>query len=154
MPYRIKLVRHHLGTIQFGRSARPFGARVHISQLGLKGCTARRAEISYRVLPTGPGGLKAEGVGQVPGNVKIQTLYLHGPDRSTPIEETLRAVDDLHKECVLFSLMLTSEEFVSVLDPDAGDRIVVGGNQHKLALFSESNEECTSTNVVNQKILL
>ncbi|KZT56054.1 Aldo/keto reductase [Calocera cornea HHB12733] len=29
---------------------------------------------------------------------KIDTFYLHGPDRSTPYEETLKAVNDLHKE--------------------------------------------------------
>ncbi|KAI9568115.1 hypothetical protein HD554DRAFT_1991542, partial [Boletus coccyginus] len=32
------------------------------------------------------------------GSVKIQTLHLHGPERSTSIEETHRAVDDLYKE--------------------------------------------------------
>jgi len=29
---------------------------------------------------------------------KIDTFYLHGPDRSVPYEETLKAVNDLHKE--------------------------------------------------------
>lgn len=28
----------------------------------------------------------------------IEMFYLHGPDRGTPFEETLKAVDDLHKE--------------------------------------------------------
>jgi len=31
-------------------------------------------------------------------NVKIRTLYLHKPDRSTPFEETLRAADTLYRE--------------------------------------------------------
>ncbi|KAI0044877.1 aflatoxin B1-aldehyde reductase [Auriscalpium vulgare] len=30
--------------------------------------------------------------------VKIRTLYLHAPDRSTPFEETLSAIDELHKQ--------------------------------------------------------
>lgn len=62
----------------------------------------------YRVLPTEPGGLKAEKVKealatsvQSLASVKIQTFYLHGPDRSTPIEETLRAVNDLYKQGLL-----------------------------------------------------
>lgn len=64
--------------------------------------------MSYRALPHGPGGLKAEKVREALetsvkslGNVKIQTFYLHAPDRSTPIEETLCAVNDLYKENLL-----------------------------------------------------
>lgn len=64
--------------------------------------------MSYRVLPLGPGDLKAEKVKEALttsikclGNVKIQTYYLHAPDRSTPIEETLRAVNDLYREGIL-----------------------------------------------------
>ncbi|KAN0085832.1 NADP-dependent oxidoreductase domain containing protein [Tylopilus felleus] len=131
MPTRIKLA---LGTAQFGRNAHPYGARVHkvedaqkfvdlfvsyghdeldssraygggtseefISQFDLKGCT-----VDTKLLPDGPGGLKAEKVREALetsvkslGNVKIQTFYLHAPDRSTPIEETLCAVNDLYKE--------------------------------------------------------
>jgi aflatoxin B1 aldehyde reductase len=30
---------------------------------------------------------------------KIDMWYLHGPDRTTPFEETLREVDKLHKKC-------------------------------------------------------
>ncbi|KAG8216439.1 NADP-dependent oxidoreductase domain-containing protein [Butyriboletus roseoflavus] len=71
-----------------------------ISQLDLKGCT-----VDTKVFPTEAGGLKAERVkealaasAKALGSVKIQTFYLHKPDRSTPIEETLRAINDLYKE--------------------------------------------------------
>jgi aryl-alcohol dehydrogenase-like predicted oxidoreductase len=33
--------------------------------------------------------------------VKIRTLYLHKPDRSVPFEETVSAIDELHKQGVL-----------------------------------------------------
>ncbi|KAH0834803.1 NADP-dependent oxidoreductase domain-containing protein [Lanmaoa asiatica] len=71
-----------------------------IGQLDLKGCT-----VDTKIFPAGPGGLKAENVKKALaasvkalGNVKIQTFYLHRPDSSTPIEETLRAVNDLYKD--------------------------------------------------------
>jgi hypothetical protein len=35
---------------------------------------------------------------------KIDMWYLHGPDRTTPFAETLREVDQLHKEGVLYEV--------------------------------------------------
>ncbi|KAG9311760.1 NADP-dependent oxidoreductase domain-containing protein [Chiua virens] len=82
-------------------SARVYGTSEEvISQLDLKGCT-----LDTKIHPVGAGGFKAEKVKEslaasvkALGNVKIQTLYLHAPDRTTPIEETLCAVNDLYKE--------------------------------------------------------
>jgi len=61
--------------------------------------------VDTKAHPHAQGGLKAEKVKemlaasiQALGSVKIQTFYLHRPDRGTPIEETLRAVNDLYKE--------------------------------------------------------
>lgn len=34
-------------------------------------------------------------------NYKIRTFYLHNPDRVTPFEQTLEALNDLHKEDIL-----------------------------------------------------
>jgi aflatoxin B1 aldehyde reductase len=58
-----------------------------------------------RVHPRAPGGLAQDKVKasmttsiKALGKLKIQTFYLHAPDRSTPIEETLRAVNDLYEE--------------------------------------------------------
>ncbi|KIK99648.1 hypothetical protein PAXRUDRAFT_822494 [Paxillus rubicundulus Ve08.2h10] len=71
-----------------------------ISQLDLHGCT-----VDTKVYPIRAGGLRPAKVKQslaasikALGNVKIQTFYLHAPDRSTPIEDTLRAVNELYKE--------------------------------------------------------
>lgn len=56
----------------------------------------------------GPGDFKAEKIKtalaastKALGSVKIQTFYLHKPDKSTPIVETLRAVNDLYQEGAL-----------------------------------------------------
>jgi aflatoxin B1 aldehyde reductase len=35
------------------------------------------------------------------GKTKIRTFYLHMPDRSVPIEDTLRGVNELYKEGLL-----------------------------------------------------
>jgi aryl-alcohol dehydrogenase-like predicted oxidoreductase len=33
--------------------------------------------------------------------VKVRVLYLHAPDATTPLAETLQAIDDLHKQGTL-----------------------------------------------------
>ncbi|KIJ07566.1 hypothetical protein PAXINDRAFT_182446, partial [Paxillus involutus ATCC 200175] len=89
-----------------------------ISQLDLRGCT-----VDTKVYPIGVGGFAPAKVKRslalsikALGNVKIQTFYLHAPDRSTPIEDTLRAVNELYKEGHLSFVehsfrTLSSEEF-------------------------------------------
>ncbi|KDQ09335.1 hypothetical protein BOTBODRAFT_117286 [Botryobasidium botryosum FD-172 SS1] len=71
-----------------------------IAQLDLKGAT-----VDTKIIPLKPGDhaparlreLFAESV-EALGPYKIRVLYLHAPDRSVPIEDTLRAVNELHKE--------------------------------------------------------
>jgi aryl-alcohol dehydrogenase-like predicted oxidoreductase len=40
--------------------------------------------------------------------VKIRTLYLHKPDRSVPFEETVSAIDELHKQGILCARSIIS----------------------------------------------
>jgi len=71
-----------------------------IAQLDLKGAT-----VDTKILPLKPGDhaperfreLFAESV-EALGPHKIRVLYLHAPDRSVPFEDTLRVVDELHKQ--------------------------------------------------------
>ncbi|KAG9315616.1 NADP-dependent oxidoreductase domain-containing protein [Chiua virens] len=91
-------------------SSRIYGTSEEIiGELDLKRCT-----VDTKVHPMVAGGLEAEKVKEslvasvkALGRVKIQTLYLHAPDRTTPIEETLRAVNDLYKEGLFEELGLS-----------------------------------------------
>ncbi|KAH7926258.1 Aldo/keto reductase [Leucogyrophana mollusca] len=84
-------------------SARLYGggtSEEFISQLDIKDCT-----IDTKAFPKTPGDFEAEGLRdsilesvKALGKCKIHTFYLHAPDRSVPIENTLRAVNDLHNE--------------------------------------------------------
>lgn len=40
------------------------------------------------------------------GDVKIRVLYLHVPDHTVPFEDTLEALNDLHKAGELYVLTL------------------------------------------------
>ncbi|KAI0063255.1 aflatoxin B1-aldehyde reductase [Artomyces pyxidatus] len=75
-------------------------AEVLLSQLDLKG-----ARVDTKIFPREPGyfapkkfkELVQESVESLNG-VKIRTLYLHAPDGTVPIDDTLSAVDELHKQ--------------------------------------------------------
>ncbi|KAG1737404.1 NADP-dependent oxidoreductase domain-containing protein [Suillus lakei] len=71
-----------------------------IGQLDLKGCT-----VDTKVYPKAPGDFAPDKIRasletsiKALGNTKIKTFYLHKPDRSVPIEDTLRAINELHVE--------------------------------------------------------
>ncbi|KAG2139311.1 NADP-dependent oxidoreductase domain-containing protein [Suillus clintonianus] len=71
-----------------------------IGQLDLKGCT-----VDTKVLPTAPGDFAQDKIRasleasiKALGKTKIETFYLHAPDRSVPIKDTLRAIHELHSE--------------------------------------------------------
>ncbi|KAG2140631.1 NADP-dependent oxidoreductase domain-containing protein [Suillus clintonianus] len=71
-----------------------------ISQLDLKGCT-----VDTKVYPSAPGDFAQDKIRasleasiKALGKTKIETFYLHVPDRSVPIEDTLRAINKLHSE--------------------------------------------------------
>jgi len=62
----------------------------------------------FRVFPNAPGGLAPDKVRasieaslKALGKTKIRIFYLHAPDRSVPIEDTLRAVNELFNEGLL-----------------------------------------------------
>ncbi len=65
----------------------------------------KESRIDTKIFPAIPGDhsplkLKAtfgQSLDALGPNVKIRVFYLHAPDRSVPFEETLEAVDDLHK---------------------------------------------------------
>jgi hypothetical protein len=48
------------------------------------------------------------------GKHKIRVFYLHAPDRATPFEQTLRAVDELYKEGHLCVQLTFSSTYLSV----------------------------------------
>lgn len=71
-----------------------------ISQLDLKGCT-----VDTKVYPSAPGDFAADRIRasleismKALGKTKIKTFYLHKPDRSVPIEDTLRVINELYNE--------------------------------------------------------
>ncbi|KAG1737423.1 NADP-dependent oxidoreductase domain-containing protein [Suillus lakei] len=71
-----------------------------ISQLDLKGCT-----VDTKVCPHAPGDLAPDKIRaslgssiKTLGKTKIKTFYLHKPDRSVPIEDILRTINELHVE--------------------------------------------------------
>ncbi|KAG2133291.1 NADP-dependent oxidoreductase domain-containing protein [Suillus clintonianus] len=71
-----------------------------VGQLDLKGCT-----VDTKVYPNAPGDLAQDKIRasletsiKALGKTKIETFYLHAPDRSVPIEDTLRAINKLHSE--------------------------------------------------------
>ncbi|KAG2140630.1 NADP-dependent oxidoreductase domain-containing protein [Suillus clintonianus] len=71
-----------------------------ISQLDLKGCT-----VDTKVFPGVPGDYAPDKVRasletsiKALGKAKIEIFYLRAPDRSVPIENTLRAINELHSE--------------------------------------------------------
>lgn len=63
------------------------------------------ARVDTKIFPSTPGDhsplkLKAtfeQSLDALGPNIRIRVFYLHAPDRSVPFEETLQAVDDLHK---------------------------------------------------------
>ncbi|KAG2139318.1 NADP-dependent oxidoreductase domain-containing protein [Suillus clintonianus] len=71
-----------------------------ISQLDLKGCT-----VDTKVNPAAPGDFAPDKIQasleismKALGKTKIKTFYLHRPDRSVPIEVTLRAINELYNK--------------------------------------------------------
>ncbi|KAG2139313.1 NADP-dependent oxidoreductase domain-containing protein [Suillus clintonianus] len=71
-----------------------------IGQLDLKGCT-----VDTKVFPSAPVGFAQDKIRasleasiKALGKTKIETFYLHAPDRSVPIKDTLRAINELHSE--------------------------------------------------------
>lgn len=72
----------------------------YLSQLDIKG-----ARVDTKIFPVKPGDhaperlkeLVHESVKALKG-IKIRVLYLHAPDRSVPYEDTVKALDELHKE--------------------------------------------------------
>ncbi|KAI0062628.1 aflatoxin B1-aldehyde reductase [Artomyces pyxidatus] len=73
------------------------------------------ARVDTKIYPAQPGyfapekfkELVQESVKALNG-VKIRTLYLHAPDRSVPVEDTLGAVNDLYKEGIFESFGLSN----------------------------------------------
>ncbi|KAG2066018.1 Aldo keto reductase [Suillus decipiens] len=71
-----------------------------ISELDLKGCT-----VDTKIFPREPGDLAPDKIRamlessiKALGKTKIKVLYLHAPDRSVPIEDTLRGINELYNE--------------------------------------------------------
>ncbi|KAG1717442.1 NADP-dependent oxidoreductase domain-containing protein [Suillus lakei] len=71
-----------------------------IGQLDLKGCT-----VDTKVYPHAPGDLAPDKIRasleisiKALGKTKIKTFYLHRPDRSVPVKDVLRAINELHVE--------------------------------------------------------
>ncbi|KAG1815249.1 NADP-dependent oxidoreductase domain-containing protein [Suillus subaureus] len=71
-----------------------------ISQLDLKGCT-----VDTKVCPIAPGDFAPDRIRasleismKALGKTKIKIFYLHKPDRSVPIEDTLRVINELYDE--------------------------------------------------------
>ena len=65
----------------------------------------RNATIDTKVYPTKPGEHKPENLRKTfkisltaLGRETVRVLYLHAPDRSVPFEDTVREVNNLHKE--------------------------------------------------------
>lgn len=75
-------------------------------------CNLRNAKVDTKIFP-GPefkgghaaGALRAnlEESAAIfkPRGIKIRTVYLHAPDVATPFEETIAALDQMHKEGLL-----------------------------------------------------
>ncbi|KAI0312712.1 aflatoxin B1-aldehyde reductase, partial [Amylostereum chailletii] len=70
-----------------------------ISQLDLKDC-----KVDTKIYPSQPKAFADPGIKELVAQslkalagTKIQTLYLQAPDRSTPFEETLSAINELHE---------------------------------------------------------
>jgi len=84
-------------------TARAYGggtSEEFISQLDLKGCT-----VDTKAYPSVPGDFAPDRIRallktsmKALGKTKIKIFYLHKPDRSIPIEDTLRAINELYKE--------------------------------------------------------
>lgn len=73
------------------------------SQLDLKG-----ARVDTKIFPREPGQHSAAKLNELfklsleaLGDIKIRVFYLHAPDRATPYEETMEAVNELHKQGLL-----------------------------------------------------
>ncbi|KAG1767323.1 NADP-dependent oxidoreductase domain-containing protein [Suillus placidus] len=73
-----------------------------ISQLDLKGCA-----VDTKVYPSAPGDFTPDGIRasfeismKALGNTKIRIFYLHKPDRSVPIKDTLRVINELYNKCL------------------------------------------------------
>lgn len=71
-----------------------------ISQLDLKGCT-----VDTKVYPIAPGDFAPDRIREslevsmkALGKTKIKIFYLHMPDRSIPIQDTLRVINELYNE--------------------------------------------------------
>ena len=78
--------------------------------------------MNIRIFPAPPAGFSATAVRELveqsralfaEHGLKINVLYLHAPDRGTPIEETLKALNDAHKAGALCVPPITS--FVRLL---------------------------------------
>ncbi|KAF8507235.1 Aldo/keto reductase [Gautieria morchelliformis] len=77
----------------------------YLSQLDIKGAT-----VDTKVFPVTPGDHSPEALRRTFGvslkklsPLKVRVLYLHAPDRSVPFEDTLREMDKMHKEGLLYS---------------------------------------------------
>ncbi|KAG2338026.1 Aldo/keto reductase [Suillus weaverae] len=71
-----------------------------ISQLDLKGCA-----VDTKVYPNAPGDFAPDGIRasfeismKALGKTKIRIFYLHKPDRSVPIKDTLRIINELYNK--------------------------------------------------------
>lgn len=79
-----------------------------LGTLDLKGL----ARIDTKIFPLHPGDHAASRIKdsikkslQDLGPHKIRVFYLHAPDRATPYEETLEAVNDLYKQGILYAVV-------------------------------------------------
>ncbi|KAH7926261.1 Aldo/keto reductase [Leucogyrophana mollusca] len=76
-----------------------------LGQLDLKGCAIDTKAFPGRPRAFSPGGFAPDKLRvsleqslKALGKHKIRTFFLHCPDRSVPIEDTLRAVNEFHRE--------------------------------------------------------
>ncbi|OCH92504.1 Aldo/keto reductase [Obba rivulosa] len=103
-------VKYGYTEIDTGRTYAEGTAEAYLSNLDLKG-----AVVDTKVFPIMPGDhappkvrASVETSVKTLGTYKIRTLYLHRPDRGTPYEETLRAINELHKEGMFETLGLSN----------------------------------------------
>ena len=68
-----------------------------------------QARVDTKIFPLHPEDFKSSKVKEAIkkslvdlGSHKIRVFYLHNPDRATPFEETLGAVNDLHEQGILY----------------------------------------------------
>ncbi|KAI0047495.1 aflatoxin B1-aldehyde reductase [Auriscalpium vulgare] len=109
-PFVDTLVRHGHSGIDTARIYGSGSSEKLVAKLNLDG-----VRVDTKIYPKQPGDFAPAKVKEqvqlsleALNGVKIRTLYLHAPDRSTPFEETLSAIDELYKQGVFESFGLSN----------------------------------------------